>query len=69
MAFKRLEADIRWIDTNEFATHYVAVVMNEEQEEEAMNDDSIFFVFYPHEVKPYTDHEIEFLEFRDVIYQ
>lgn len=62
---KRLIADIRWIDTNRLETRYVAVVNNEEEFKAAMNDDQIFYVFYPDEVEPHLDVDFEFLEFRE----
>lgn len=62
---KRLIADIRWLDTNKFETHYVAVVNNDQEFEKAMNDDQIFYVFYPDEVEPHVDADFEFLEFRE----
>lgn len=62
---KRLIADIRWLDTNKFETHYVAIVNNEADFDKAMDDDSIFFVFYPDELEPHTEVDFEFLEFRE----
>jgi hypothetical protein len=62
---KRLIADIRWIEENRLQTVYVAVVNNDDEFQKAMDDDDIFYVFYPDEVEPHVDVDFEFIEFRE----